>query len=257
MSTRAALPSTETTQWAGLMRDQLSEAGFNEQTPVPYYAITVPGEKLDPNKPKPPLFMPVTKPTEQFTKEHGPYGRYDPRSQPAAVAAAAKYNIQTTEQEDGLPETNDVFHTELLTMQSHFGLRVPSIMADAMIKHEFSISNRFTQATQNQTETEKKLSEIATTIKNTADRAGMDVEHIESKQWAAIFRWSESLVIGSVKLPNYQINVIGGSLSTRFPGDKMEPFATLHSIAAQTNNRPIMESTYGEPAAIHLEVLER
>ena len=254
---KVTLLNMETRQWSNVIRAQLEAEGLGEGSALPFYENNVPGEKIDPSKPKPPLLMAVTQPTEEFIQEHGPYGRFDHRSSQANQETMAKLGIKTLEQEDGLPNNNGVFHTEMFSMTSHFGLAAPATAATLMVEREFEITSRFTVATENASEEQAKLTEIATTIKNSADRAGIDVEHISSKQWAAIFRWSNALIIGSVKLPDFQINVIAGSMRTYFTAEKIEPLPLIHSIAAQMNTRPVMEQVYGEPSAVWLEVLER
>ena len=239
--------------WYSLFTEQLAAIGFDDSNPVPFYECWLPGENAKPEAPKPPLLMPVTKPTEAFLAEHGQFGRYDQRSPDPAVAENV---ILSPEQEEGLQPDNGVFLFELFNFKSHFGINSGNQIADQIISYDFAITDRFQSACQNRKAPEK-LCEIAGIIKNAAERVGFDVSQINSKQWAGIFRHSNSILLGTINMPNYKFQAVAGVTDHKFPMERIAPFPILHSIASQIHTRPVLERIYGEPAAFYLNVLEK
>lgn len=196
--------------WYAIIQDQLVKTGFDMNLSMPFYECSVPGENSKPNIPKPPLLMPVIKPTAERLAEHGQYGRYDHRSSPEWRAAIEEHDIQSLEQEEGLDPDSGVFLFEFFNFESHVGVQSGGLIADQIIEHRFQITNAFTGAVSNDP-VRIKLTEIANMIKNAAERTGLDVAQIDSKQWAAIFRHSNSMLLGTINLPDYQIQVAAGA----------------------------------------------
>ena len=251
------LTSRNQDHWYQILKEEFALAGWGEGTSIPFFQCNVPGEKLDPEKPKTPLFMPVNKLSQAELDEHGQYGRYDERSSSAAVR---ELGIESLQQEEGLDPQNSVFRFEYFSFQRHFGVGVYSgaeTIADNIIKHDFTVTPEFAAAV-SEDRAKEKLIEIANTINNASQRTGFDVNHVSSQQWAAIFRPSEAMVMGSIHLPNYQFNILTGARDTRFPGYQMEPMAALHSMLTQTNTRPYLGGIYTDaPPSVYIEAFPK
>lgn len=232
--------------WYTLLRQQFNLSGFGASTPVSYRECWIPGENSRPNTPKPPLLMPVVKPSEAFLEEHGVYGRYDFRSK------MARGLFPSIEQEEGLESDNGVFRFEFFNFHFHFAVN-GSAVAEEIKTHGFGITNEFTAAHAGQPIL-SKLQEIAEAIKNAGERTGLDVAHIHSQQWAAIFRHANAMLLGSVNLPDFRLHVAAGVTEYHYPLTRTKPLPILHSIVSQINTAPVMERIYHEPPAVFIEM---
>ncbi len=245
--------------WRAILTGALVDVKFPPSLALSYSVCDVAGGNSKPETPRPPLLIPVIRPTQEQLDEHGYFGRYNVQRN-REMAEAVKANVPTFEEEEGLPANNGVFNFERFGLLSHFDVS-GLFFSDAiqgMPKDFPVVSEKLDWETMNISA--EKILEVSEGVRKAAGRVGFDISNIDKKQWAAIFQHAESLVIGSVHLERYQFNIVAGLWDCKWASGRISPFPILHSLASQKNTRPISEAkplADDAPSAVYLEAFER